>query len=215
MTCVVFLVGVNDLGRALLEVEPSGPFFHARMKIKPWLLTSNLSNLVSATVQSVHHRRDGPRTDVEDPSGQNYVHRRRKRSQAEKSRSMPDLQRALALFEARLEEIVVECRSRGLRFVFCTQPVLGDEALADGEIDLLWMGALKDGTFLHHGELRRGLELYNERLESFAARRGVIAVDLGVMSGDARFFYDDCHFNEAGASEAARRIAAGMTALRE
>jgi hypothetical protein len=32
-------------------------------------------------------------------------------------------------------------------------------------------------------------------------------VDLRDMSGDPRWFYDDCHFNEAGAAEVARRLA--------
>lgn len=32
-------------------------------------------------------------------------------------------------------------------------------------------------------------------------------VDLRDMSGNGTYFHDDCHFNEAGAAEVARRLA--------
>jgi hypothetical protein len=32
-------------------------------------------------------------------------------------------------------------------------------------------------------------------------------IDLSAMNGTPEFFYDDCHFNEAGAREVSRRVA--------
>lgn len=214
MDCAVFLVGFNDFARALKESPPPAPFFHARMKIKPRLLTSNLSNLVSATAQAVRHRMTAASIEVEDPVGRNYVERRRRRLQADVSDDVPALAAAADEFEQRLEEIVSESRERGLQVLLVTQPVLWGAALSPAEIDLLWMGERKDGSFVSPAALRREIDRFAERVEAVAARRGVQLVDLGEMSGDPRYFYDDCHFNEVGAAEAARRIARGLLELR-
>ena len=54
--------------------------------------------------------------------------------------------------------------------------------------------------------MRRGMDVYNERLLAVTAELGVECVDLSGMHGNPEYFYDDCHFNPAGAREVARLL---------
>ncbi|MGQ0722028.1 MAG: SGNH/GDSL hydrolase family protein [Candidatus Eiseniibacteriota bacterium] len=204
MDCVVLLAGLNDFLRFVGGGEFTGKFFHPRMRIRPLLLGSNLANLVAGVRQRIEARsRAG--IDVEDAGGESYVQRRALRAQAPAG-ELPDLSGALVGFEVRLDRIVSACRARGIRLVLVTHPALWDEALPAAETALLWMGETPEGAFVPAGELRRGLEEYNRVILSVSRRTGASCVDLADLSGDARWFYDDCHFNEAGAALVARRL---------
>jgi lysophospholipase L1-like esterase len=208
MDCIVLLVGLNDFLRFVAGGEFSGKFFHPRMRIRPLLLGSNVANLVAAVRQRI---RAGDRAgiDVEDAGGESYVQRRALRARGPAG-ALPGLSGALAGFEERLDRIVSACRSHGIRLVLATQPALWDEALPAAEEALLWMGETPDGAFVAAGELRRGLEEYHRVILSVSRRTGTPCVDLRDLSGDARWFYDDCHFSEAGAALVARRIAPAL-----
>jgi lysophospholipase L1-like esterase len=206
MDCIVLMAGVNDLLRFVAGGEFDGKFFHPRMRIKPLLLDSRIANLVAAVRQRI---RGSQAISVEDAGGETYAQRRALRARAEGA-ALPDLRGALTAFEERLDGIVTACRDRGLRLVLAAQPALWDEGLAPEREALLWMGETPGGGFVSPGELRRGLEEYHRAILSVSRRTGTPCVDLAGLSGDARWFYDDCHFNEAGAALVARRIAAAF-----
>src|SRR5207302_170735 len=84
------------------------------------------------------------------------------------------------------------------------RPVRWDRDLAEREQALLWFGRLGSGAYLSVARLREGMDGYNERLRAVCAQEGVEYVDLGSMNGRAEYFYDDCHFNEAGSRVADR-----------
>jgi hypothetical protein len=50
------------------------------------------------------------------------------------------------------------------------------------------------------------MDRFNERLLEICAELGVEVVDLSSMNAVEAYFYDDCHFTEAGAREVARLV---------
>ncbi len=95
-------------------------------------------------------------------------------------------------------------KERGIRIVLLTQPAIWSDGAESAHADLLWMGHSPTALFYSEAALARGLALYNAALLRVAQRENVPVVDLAsAMNGDAAYFYDDMHFNEAGA----RRVA--------
>ena len=66
------------------------------------------------------------------------------------------------------------------------------------------MGALEEGRFLTETRLREAIELYNRTLREYCQQHQIGCIDLAAMDGQETFFYDDCHFNEAGSQMVSR-----------
>ena len=85
--------------------------------------------------------------------------------------------------------------------------------------ELMWFGGV--GDFMEQegceyyslGALEEGMRRYNDVLRKLAAKRGVQCVDLApVLPRDTRTFFDDCHFNEAGAARVGELVADALLA---
>ena len=197
---LIFLMGINDLVRFLNGSLEMGP--------RPLWRRTALAGAALAL-----HRRGFLRRllyEVEDETGANLEERRRARRQGEGDTTLPDLSAALREYDGRVERLARACRRRGLRCVFLTQPALWREGLGSRARASLWMGSDAQGRYLPPGELRRGLDLYNQTLLEACAHLDFECVDLGSLNGREDLFYDDCHFTEAGAREIARIVAASL-----
>lgn len=205
MDCLVLLVGVNDLlwwlgERSFASVPPNPESVR-----RPFVLSTGVGRLAAAAVQRLDAPRDA--SVVEDEAGENYVERRRERAVAAPFVDVEPPLESYVAYAARLDHLVMSCRESGKRAILVTQPVLWREGMPPEEEALLWLGRRKGGAYLSAASLRRIIDRYNELARGVAAKRGAEIVDLSDLSGDARWFYDDCHFNEAGAAEVARRLA--------
>ncbi len=200
MDCLILLVGLNDFARAMISVTLARPAEPAWRR----------SRVLSGLREGWHRRFHTYDHVVEDDRGDNYVRRRELRAGAPITDRMPDLERPLSAFRERIARLVARCREAGVRPILVTQPVALDAHLSPAHRKLLWMGALGDGTYLSVETLREGVDRFNAALAEVGRAEDVLVVDLASMSGVERFFYDDCHFNEAGAAEVARRIAEGI-----
>jgi lysophospholipase L1-like esterase len=192
---LVFLTGFNDLARGLRGAPPGAE------PVPLWQRLRMVEILKSAVL-----RRGVP----QDREGKNYAGLRAKRKRAEKIGALPDLGPGLGLFEKALQDIVQTCEATGVRPVFVTQAVVWRPGLSDRVRDLCWFGDLPDGRYLTVEALRQGMDLYNAALAETAQAQGASVVDLSSLSGRTELFYDDCHFSEGGAREAARIIAEGL-----
>ena len=103
-------------------------------------------------------------------------------------------------------------RSHGLRPIFVTQPTLWDENLGPDGRALLWLGDISDDEFVSVEAGREGIDRHNDVLMRVCERMGVECISTASMHGQERFFYDDFHFNEAGAAALARIIGDHLTA---
>lgn len=139
--------------------------------------------------------------------------RGRRRKACEWRRSLPEMGPALREYVANLRRMIALAAEKGTRLVFITQPAVWREGMSEEESARLWMGGVgnfqnADGLpYYTPGALARGLELYQDVLKSVCAWSGTECFDLAAkLPPTTENFYDDCHFTEKGAREAARLI---------
>ncbi|MBX7075644.1 MAG: SGNH/GDSL hydrolase family protein [Pirellulales bacterium] len=206
---VVVLAGINDLQRELVAARKremgqsmgpvAGPYL--------WERLASVRLAVSAWSRATAARRMA----AEDPTGANYVRRRERRASAETVTTIPNLQPGLEAYRQRIEQIADTIRQRGAKPVFLSQPVLWSDGLSPAAEKLLWLGYLDANRFLAAPPLRQCMDRYNDCLRDVCQEQQAPWIDLSVMSGRLVYFYDDCHFTEAGAHEVARIVAEGWS----
>lgn len=201
--CVVVQPGINDLKDAL---DGKDGALHINRNTR----TQGYRPLWarSRVIQLWHDVRREPvkGAGIEAVDGSEYAARRAQRAAAVLRSEPPDLAPALQAYRARLRAIIDACRKRGVGLVFTTQPVLCAEGLSNAEAELCWFGWMADGTYLSLPALRGAVDQYNAALMEVCAAQNVACVDLSPMNGNEAYFYDDCHFTNAGADEVARRL---------
>jgi lysophospholipase L1-like esterase len=198
MDIAIFLVGVNDLSLAL-----AGRKVKLRDGLPPLWRRTALLDLLARSIALIRARE---RNEVEDDRGLSYVARREARQKAPRVTVLPDLESALRRHEERIRSMVERTRAAGVRPIFLTQPVLWSDSPSERTKRLVWLGYVKDQGYLTVPLLRKGMDQFNERLLEICAELGVEVVDLSSMNAVEAYFYDDCHFTEAGAREVARLI---------
>ena len=205
---VVLLAGLNDMTKAFLGVSEDE---QRAGDLLPLWHRSHLAGIVHGLVDGWLSARAGrlehwavhlPRQQAERAAGT-------------KRDPELDLGPWLDAYGARLGRIAALCREHGARPIFLTQPVQWREGLSPEVEARFWFGWLEQGGFSSVRGLRSGIEAFNARTLEVGARLGVPVVDLSAMHGDTRFYFDDCHFTEAGSRELARRLADWMLAHRE
>ncbi len=206
----VFMVGINDLWRYLAneEIETRYDRFAPEAKAtpadapapspptppRPGWTRSRLIQLYHALNQTP------PRPEeYEGIGGREYAIRRAQRAEAAIVETLPDLGPGLASFRERVAGLIDACAARGVQAVFVSQPVLWDEALPPEAAARCWFGWLEDGRYVSIPALRSAMDAYNAAVQHVCRARDIPVVDLSAMHGRPEFFYDDCHFTEAGA----------------
>ena len=171
----------------------------------------------SRAIQLYHTARQEapPPEQQEGVGGREYQIRRDRRSAAEKTGALPPLAEGLALYRARIQQITGVCRQRKAPVLFTTQPVVWRADLSPEASARCWFGWLPDGRYLTLASLREAIDQYNATLQQTCAELGVPCVDLSPLNGSEAYFYDDCHFTEAGAEAVATLVAPALEALLE
>lgn len=143
----------------------------------------------------------------EGEGGREYVVRRAARVAAEKVDDSPDWERGALEYKERLERLTEEARARGLKLVFVSQPVLWSNPSTPEAEERCWMGWRQDWKYWKLETLADGLALYNQTLQEVCQEQGIPCVDLSSLNGRPEYFYDDCHYTEAGAEAVAQKVA--------
>lgn len=196
--CLVFLVGINDFLHGLrgqsLAKDLNRPSWMKFRWVEEW----------RALLFTPNYERKGIAMDATGHSCYPVWRQRRKTSIL--LDTLPSLEGALEEYRAVLSAILDRRQTLRLRAVFLTQPVVWSFSLSKKAEDLCWIGT--DGThYFTVSSLRRGIDRFNDVLIRVVEERGAEWVDLRGMNGKEAYFYDDCHFNEAGAREVARLTA--------
>lgn len=232
---VVLLVGVNDLNMRLRQDDSYDPDFMLRPDAERQLLPRNFSVIPddgslpfykrTATWRLLADARAAlsparySEGAIQDKAGLVYVTlRERRRSAPVIRRTLPDLTSALGEYARNINAIIDLARSKSVRLILLTQPVMWRRDMPPRLNELLWMGGV--GDFLNSAgkdyysadALAEGMDIYNETLLKVCRERRAECFDLApLVPKDTDAFYDDVHFNEAGARVVARALADYLT----
>ncbi|MAE47158.1 MAG: hypothetical protein CMJ86_09735 [Planctomycetes bacterium] len=220
---VVVLAGVNDLaiaaeGRDLQDPMPLSTaqlqrVFHAQPR--DFSLWPPQETAISGWLQSMRAER-WEVAALEDPAAGSYQTRRMVRADhLPASASMPSLDSALRSYEKHLTWICRAVTRRGIQPLLLTHPVLwgAQQEVLDERCWFGWSGAppWKSPTaYIPLARMAEGMHAFNRSTRAVAAQENVILVDLDHLNSDPALFYDDCHFNEAGARAVAEALAETM-----
>jgi lysophospholipase L1-like esterase len=196
---VVVLVGINDAAMAL---HPSVYVFDDPGRWT-WRLyrKSRLANLFYTwyliLARNVHRVKDSPL---------NYVPQVLHEKALEPSEK--GLAKPLAAYQQRLREMIHLARSYSTTIFFLTQPVLWDDTpfWRAHEGGFYWVN---DPTKVYSAATcSRIIKRYNLALMSVCRQERVSCYDLAsAVPHSETYFYDSAHFNEAGTSRVADRVA--------
>lgn len=233
---LVLLVGCNDLLLRLAQEDAYDPGFLGAEGAREHLLGRAFELLPRS-----EERRHGLRARIalwrlagllrarlrEAPAretagaGLHYAGLRAKRAAcAPKRDTLPDLGPALLEYRRNLEGLLALAERRGVGVIACTQPALWQTDPRPEDEALLWMGGIGSFEVNAYGGyhtarvLAEGLEAYNGVLRAVCAERGVECVDLAaLLAPSTASFYDDVHFNEAGARRVGELLVPRVLAL--
>ena len=233
---VIMLVGINDLILRLrrdLDYRPlaeESPEYHRRLERHAFSVrrTSRLAPPGSARTAlglllhnaSIRAGLAEPSwaDDVQDSVGSGYVRSRRLRQRALAIRAAPpDLATALIEYAENLRFIIADAERRDTDVVFMTQPSLYGPDLPPTLRELLLFGRVgverhsAGNEYYSVDALATALGRYNETLLAVCATARIDCIDLDAkLPKDTTVFYDDVHFNEAGARQVAMTVVAHL-----
>lgn len=217
---VVFLVGVNDMvpslalggapTQAVLEKQagfhgdlPPGTLWRS---VYPFYRRSRLLLLVRESVRNLGQRLSGA-TELPLLNPDKF----RKRRAASPVVPLPDLSTGLKEYRNRIARLASQCRNLDLRCLFLTQPSMWRDDLRADEQRLLWSGYAgpweKPTGYFSAGDMAKAMEMYNRTLLDFCRQSGLECYDLAShIPKDTSAFFDEVHFNEAGARLVAQNL---------
>jgi hypothetical protein len=214
---LIVLCGVNDLAHSIRASHEArrrmadSAVFDAGGAFNP---THPYFKQVFAYQALKSFMRSGARLDEEDERGLAYARRRQRRQEAAKDYPLPALGEHLRIFTGNLQAMAALCRGWGTRCVFMTQPTLWQDPMPPELEALTWFRPIP-GTArtISSPELAKGMAAFNRAMLDFCRQERAECIDLaGQVPKDARHFFDDEHFTEAG-SERVARVVAGYLAV--
>jgi len=241
---VVLLIGANDMLRRLSEDQSYDPHFCERpdaeeqiayrafdyvplrfQRSQPaWKRTELYARAHQVYLLGRRLWLGYARGALEDVKGVNLQTWRANRRDAIAIRdALPDLGPALDEYAANIEHIAATVRAHGAEPVFATQPSIWRADLPASLEPLLWLGGVGDfqragarSEYYSVAALADAMDQYNQRLLAVCRQIAVRCVDLAArIPKDESAFYDDAHFNEAGARIVAATFAEEILPLVE
>ena len=207
---VAVLLGVNDLNTFLRSsgaTEQDPAFYYGRRWSDiGYYLTR--SEIIRRGYYGLALYRGIKADDVIDLTNPGYEEKRAVR-RALPVRPVPaELKRTARYFNRNLDALAALASEAGIPMILMTQPHLYQADLSDDLDQLLSVtpGGKMDFRF-SNAEMAEALERFNDAVRSLDGTGTVRVVDLAkLLPADTTVFYDDVHFNNAGAAEVAKLL---------
>jgi lysophospholipase L1-like esterase len=199
---VLFMVGINDLGRTQMRAQDRALVDGDTV---PWAVRLARHSAAAATVLNLRRGWQAqqlklPYREIDLRATPAFLPGRKRRDD-----TLATHRQHLPAYARRLRDLVRLSRDAGLEPVLLTQPVLYGPATDDVTgVDLGRLEVDRD-RLLNGRSAWELLELYNDITRGVGAEHGVLVVDVARrLPKSSRLFYDFVHFTNAGAEEVAR-----------
>lgn len=202
---VLFLTGINDWNHAIKMANRS-PADHVLHALRPFSFFESVLSEALLRVRAMLSRPTGiGPAAVEDDSGDYYTSQNNSLERARKiAFPVPSVD---AEYASTMGKIFAECRRLRLLCLFIDQPT---SYASDIEPDLrrrLWMTPVNEPYTVSLENMRQAAATYNAWLEKSATEAGLAFCKVAdAFAPSLRYFYDDCHFTEAGSRQLARLV---------
>jgi lysophospholipase L1-like esterase len=208
---VVFLVGINDLGRTQMRPQDRALVDGEGV---PWSVRLARHSAIAATALNLRRGWEAqqvnlPYREIDLLATPSFLPGKKRRQDL-----LATHRAHLPAYAERLEELVRLSRQAGMEPVFLTQPALYGEAIDDVTgVDLAVVEV--DREHLLNGRAAwELLEMYNDVTRTVGAQQGVLVVDVArALPKSSRLFYDFVHFTNEGAAAVARVTHAALCPL--
>jgi lysophospholipase L1-like esterase len=199
---VLFLVGINDLGRTQMRPQDRAL---VDGKGVPWSVRLARHSAIAATALNLRRGWEAqqvnlPYREIDLSATPAFLPGRKRREDL-----LATHRAHLPAYAERLEELVRLSREAGMEPVFLTQPALYGEAVDDVTgVDLAVVEVDRE-RLLNGRAAWELLELYNDVTRVVGGQQGVLVVDVArALPKSSRLFYDFVHFTNEGAAAVAR-----------
>lgn len=208
----ILLVGINDWDHHIISHFSQRPEWRITLakriveyRHRFQLRSTPLGNAIDRFYGMLMASFGKKKQSVRDEHGEYYAPKRGSLERPDVRHFRP--QTVLEDYAATMEEISAVCKRHKISCVFVTQPT-GYQASASEEFKKsFWMTPPNQDYTLDFQSMIHIASLYNAFLKSFAERHGHYLCDAAArFTPTFRSFYDDCHFNTAGAAQMAQVI---------
>jgi lysophospholipase L1-like esterase len=209
---VVVMCGINDLTRSIygydyLHFTPPAP--PRKPWYKRWAMNSQIVRRVYFAKQRVSP--DPERLQQQRPLRSNYAALIGLQRTGRESAEAPRVD--TASYGHNLRTLAGIARGHGFAMVLVTQQTTWNSSDPRAK-EHHWM-RYRDGEVYREDRMAAAMESLNDVMRGVGPATGVPVYDLArELPGTIDYFYDDCHFNVAGAATAGRGLAAFLAAHR-
>ena len=219
---IVVFSGINDLLRSIYNYDYRHYIEYHPAYRKPWYKRWPMKLQITRRLFLLKQRfkADSRRLQEQRPLKSNYA------ALVGLQRSIPESDAAPRVDEAsyatNLRSIVGIARANHVRVVFLTQQTTWNSRVDHEARNYHWMryragapGVAGAGITFRESVMDAAMERLNDTMRAVAAEDSVPLYDLArLLPKSLEYFYDDCHFNVAGAATAGKGIAQFMVAHR-
>jgi lysophospholipase L1-like esterase len=208
---VVVMCGINDLTRSIygydyLHFAP--PPVPRKAWYKRLAMHSQIVRRAYFAKQRIAPNPEG--LQQQRPLRSNYAALIRLQRSGTESPGHPRLD--TASYATNLRTLAGIAGGHGFAMVFVTQQTTWNSAVDPRAKERHWM-RYRDGEVYREDRMAAAMDSLNGAMHAVGSRTGVPVYDLASeLPASLEYFYDDCHFNLAGAAAAARGLAAFLRA---
>lgn len=210
---IAVLAGINDLTRSIFGFDYLHYVDKRLAPRRPWYKRFAMRSQILRRLRSLLTRvtPDARTLQQSRPLVSNYAGLVRLQRTGSAATTPPATDEAS--YARNLRSIAGIARANGFALVFVTQPSTWNSDVDAKAWEWSWM-RYRDGVTYGEAAMDAALERLNDTMRTVAAESGVPVCDLAAMLPKSlEYFYDDCHFNPAGAAQSGTHIAGCIAGL--
>lgn len=209
---VIVFAGLNDLAKSIVRIDYEN-MKPLRQYSPPYLYLAATDLQIFRRVYYAVKRTSFEELQRSIPLETDYKKRFDLQQQQIRSDSTPHTD--ASLYARNLRSMAGLCTANGIPLLLMTNQTTWNSAIDSTARKAHWMLGFQRITYAEE-KLDKSLSVFNDSMRAIASGKQLLLYDLAdSIPKSMEYFYDDCHFNNAGARFAARGLAAMIRASRQ